>query len=258
MRLYFHYFSMHLKTCMAHKKSFFLYALGQFLTSFTEFLALWFLLDRFKTVGGYTIGECALCFGVMVMSFSLMECFFRGFDHFAALVRSADFDRLLVRPRGLVFQVLCHKVEFGRLGKLVQSTIALGVGIALSPIEWSFARAGVLILMIAGGTIVFAGIAWIYAGLCFFTLEGLECVNVFLHGARDFGKYPLDVYGKALLRFCTFVIPYALFQYYPLTYLLGRSNDPFRALAPLGTPLFLIPCAILWTIGVKKYKSAGS
>ena len=45
MRLYFHYLSMHLKTCMAHKKSFFLYALGQFLTSFTEFLALWFLLD---------------------------------------------------------------------------------------------------------------------------------------------------------------------------------------------------------------------
>ena len=129
MRLYFHYLSMHLKTCMAHKKSFFLYALGQFLTSFTEFLALWFLLDRFKTVGGYTIGECALCFGVMVMSFSLMECFFRGFDHFAALVRSADFDRLLVRPRGLVFQVLCHKVDFGRLGKLVQSAIALGVGI---------------------------------------------------------------------------------------------------------------------------------
>ena len=258
MKLYFHYLAMHLKTCMAHKKSFFLYALGQFLTSCTEFATLWLLLDRFETVGGYTVGECAICFAVMVLSFSLMECFFRGFDHFAGLVRNADFDRMLVRPRGLVFQVLCHKIEFGRLGKLIQALIALAIGIALSPVEWTLARVGVLLLMIAGGTVVFAGLAWIYAGLCFFTLEGLECVNVFLHGARDFGKYPLDVYGKTLLKFCTYVIPYALFQYYPLTYLLGRSDSALRAIAPVFTPLFLIPCALLWKVGVKKYKSAGS
>ena len=29
-------------------------------------------------------------------------------------------------------------------------------------------------------------------------------------------KYPIDIYGKGLMRFCTYVIPYTLVQYYPL------------------------------------------
>lgn len=64
----------------------------------------------------------------------------------------------------------------------------------------------------------------VYAALCFFTLEGLEFMNVFTDGAREFGKYPIAVYGKKALLFTTFIIPYALIQYYPLMYLIGRET----------------------------------
>ena len=40
MRLYLKFFSMHLKSRMAYKKSFFFYTLGQFLTGFAESLAI--------------------------------------------------------------------------------------------------------------------------------------------------------------------------------------------------------------------------
>ena len=70
--------------------------------------------------------------------------------------------------------------------------------------------------------------------------------------------YPLDVYGTAILKFCTYIVPYALFQYYPLTYLLGRTGSPLCALAPLAAPLFALPCWIVWRVGVRKYQSAGS
>ena len=83
-------------------------------------------------------------------------------------------------------------------------------------------------------------------------------MNVFTDGAREFAAYPLDVYGPAFLKICTFIIPYALFQYYPLQYLLGRSFDPRLGLLPLLAPLFALPCWAVWRIGVRKYKSAGS
>ncbi|MBR6219954.1 MAG: ABC-2 family transporter protein [Clostridia bacterium] len=258
MRLYLKFVSMHLKRSMAYRQSFFLSTLGQFLISFSAFLSMWFLLSRFGTVGGYTLGECMLCAGVTLSGFSLAECFFRGFDRFSGLVRSAGFDRVMLRPRGLMLQVLCDDIEFARLGKLIQSIVMLAWGVARSPVAWTPWRALVLLLMVAGGTVIFAALFILYAALCFFTLEGLEVVNIFTHGMREYGVYPLDVYGGGILKFCTFVIPYALFQYYPLMALLGRTEHRLLGLMPLLTPLFLLPCAALWQIGVRRYKSAGS
>ena len=110
----------------------------------------------------------------------------------------------------------------------------------------------------AGGTAVFIGLFLIYAALSFFTLEGLEFMNCLTDGAREFAAYPLDVYGKDVLKFCTCVVPYALFQYYPLTVLLGRSDRALYACMPLLSIAFLAPCLLLWRVGVHRYKSAGS
>ncbi len=258
MRLYLHFFAMHLKSRMAYRKSFFFSLVGQFLSAFAAVASIWFLFARFESVRGYTLSECMLCTGVVLMSFSLAECFFRGFDRFSRVVREAQFDRILLRPRGVIFQLICQEIDFARLGKLLQGALMLAYGISVSPVSWTPARIALLAAMVLSGTLVFASLFLLYAALCFFTLEGLEFMNVFTDGAREFGAYPLDVYGAALLKFCTFVIPYALFQYYPLTYLLGRTDNPLCALAPLAAPLFALPCYAVWRIGARRYQSAGS
>lgn len=258
MSLYLKFFSMHLKSRMAYKKSFLFSIIGQFLTSFVEFLALYFLFDRFNVVRGYTLSECLLCAGILLMSFSLAEMFFRGFDSMSVIIRNANFDRVLLRPRGLIFQIMCQMIEFGRIGKLIQAVGMLVYGVAASPVVWTPMNILVLLLMLLGGVVVFASLFILHAAVCFFTLEGIEFMNIFTYGARSYGTYPLDVYGKPLLRFCTYVIPYALFQYYPLQYLLGRTTNPLYGLLPLLTPLFSIPCYALWRFGVRRYKSSGS
>ena len=257
MKLYLAFLSMHLKRRMAYRKSFFFSIIGQFLTAFSAFLTIWFLMSRFEEVKGFTIAECMLCAAVMWTAFALAECFFRGFDRFSALVRRAEFDRLMVRPRSLVFQVLCQEVEFTRVGRLVQAGVMLAWGVRGARVVWTAAKIWTLAGMILGGAMVFSGLFVIYAALCFFTLEGLEVVNCFTDGAREHGAYPIPVYGEGALKFATFVIPYALFQYYPLMYLLDRGPWTW-GLAPLLTPLFLIPCYGLWRLGVRKYQSAGS
>ena len=258
MRLYMKFFAMHLKRTMAYKRSFIFSVIGQFLASFTSFLAIVFLLDRFENVRGYTFGECMLCTGIITMTFSLAECFFRGFDRFPNLIRTGTFDRILLRPMRPMFLVLCESIEFSRLGKLVQGIIMLVMGISLSPVAWTIPRILVLILMLAGGTAVFAGLFILYAGASFFTIEGLEFLNILTHGAKEYGAYPLDIYGKTLLRFCTFIIPYAPFQYYPLCFLLRQTSNILYALAPLADFLFLIPCVLFWRFGISRYTSAGS
>ena len=68
----------------------------------------------------------------------------------------------------------------------------------------------------------------------------------------------MDIYGKGILWVLTYIIPFALVQYYPLLYVLGRREEVRYALLPLAAMLFLIPCYLLWRAGVRHYKSSGS
>ncbi len=258
MKLYFKYLSMHIKAQAQYKSSFLLTLLGQFLGSFSAFIGIYFLMERFNKVEGFTFSQILLCFATVQLSISLAECFMRGFDAFSGLLSNGEFDRMMVRPRGLVFQVAASKIEFSRLGKLVQAIIVFAYALPASGIAWTAGRALTLLGMIAGGVSVFTGLFLIYASLCFFTTEGLEFINIFTDGGREFGSYPFVIYGKAILGFFTYVIPLALIQYYPLLYLLGMSQNPLYMLLPLLGLVFLLPCYGIWRIGLRHYRSIGS
>jgi len=243
---------------MQYKTSFFLTALGQFLVSFNVFLGVFFMFQRFSSVRGFTYSEVLLCFSIVLLEFSLAEMVARGFDAFGGTVRSGNFDRILVRPRNEVLQVLGSKFELTRIGRMLQAIVMFVYGVAKSDVNWTVSKVVTVIFMLLGGAALFSSVFLIYATLCFFTLEGLEFMNVLTDGVREYGKYPFAVYGKRVLQFTTFVVPYALVQYYPLLYLLERRTGPVYVFMPLLALLFLFPSYGLWRFGVRHYKSSGS
>jgi len=258
MRLYMKFFGIHLKGAMQYKLSFLLTTIGQFLVSFNVFLGILFMFERFNKVKGYNLSEVLLCYSIVLISYSLAEMFMRGFDLFAATISNGEFDRILLRPRSIILLVVSGKIEFTRFGRMLQAILMLIYGIAKSKVDWDATRMITVTLMIIGGTIVFGCLFVIYASICFFTLEGLEFMNILTDGAREYGKYPINIYGKGVLRFCTFLIPYTLFQYYPFLYLIGRTEAWQSMFLPVVGCLFVIPCFLFWRYGVRHYKSTGS
>ncbi len=258
MKLYLKLVAMHLKCQMQYKASFLMTCLGQFLTSFTAFLSILFLFNRFHAVEDYSFSEVLICFSVMLTAFSLAECFVRGFDVFPRLVRNGTLDRILVRPRSEIFQVLTSNIEFSRVGRLLQAFVILAYAVPTSGVAWTADRVFAVVLMLLGGVAVFSALFVLYAGFSFFTIEGLEFMNIFTDGSREFGMYPLSVYGEGVLKFYTFCIPIALFQYYPFLYLVGRSDDVRLIFLPLLGFVFLVPCYAFFRFGLRRYKSTGS
>lgn len=258
MKLYAKFFSMHLRSVMQYKTSFFLMAIGQFITAFSAFLSVWFLFDKFHQVDGFTFQQVLLCFSVTLMSFSLCEGFFRGFDTFSSMVRNGEFDRVLLRPRNEIFLVLAGKIELSKIGRLFQAFLVLLYAVPASGVEWNLQRVLMLVFMLLGGVCVFCGLFLLYAAICFFTVEGLEFMNIFTDGGREFGSYPMGIYGDGILRFFTFVVPLACFQYWPLLYLLEKSDSLWCMLSPLVCIAFLLSCWALWRFGVRHYQSTGS
>lgn len=258
MKLYLKYVGMQIRSQMEHRMSLFLLSLAQFFGSFGAFLSIYFLLDRFGNIDGWTMWEVALCYGVTYVAFALCEAFCRGFDIFSRTVSSGDFDRLLLRPRGTVVQVAGSGFALFRIGSFVQGSAILIISVARLEIVWAADKIAALILMIAGGACVFAGIFILGATFCFFTIEGLEFINIFTHGGREMSSYPVDIYAKWIRRFFTFIIPFGCVNYLPLMYITGRAQSPLYMLIPLAGAAFLAPSIAVWHMGVRRYKSTGS
>ncbi|REE68683.1 ABC-2 type transport system permease protein [Paenibacillus taihuensis] len=260
MKLYFKYMLMLLRSEMQYRGSFLLMTFCQCLTPFVTFAGVYFMFERFGELKGWSFYEVALCFAVTQVAFSFTECFARGFDVFSSLVVSGNFDRLLVRPRSTVVQVLGSRFEFARIGRLLLSAGVLVWAASQIEASWTPLKVVALVLMVVSGVVIFTGIFILAAAISFWTVQGLEVANIFTDGGREMIQYPLNIYHKWVKRFFTFIIPFACVNYLPLLYILGRdgADHPLYALLPLIGIVFIAPCLLVWRIGVRHYRSTGS
>lgn len=259
MKLYFKYVSILLKSQMEYRTSFILLSIGQFFVPFLVFVSIFLFFQRFPNINGWTLYEVSLCYGVIHIAFSISECFARGFDGFSSLVINGDFDRILVRPRSTVLQVLGSKFEFTRVGRLAQSLIVLVFALLNIDVAWNIYKIITLIFMIISGIFIFVGIYMLGATLCFWTIEGLEVVNILTDGGREISQYPLSIYKDWIRKFFTFVIPFGAVNYLPLMFILEKegASSLLYIFIPLIGVIFIIPCLIVWNFGVRHYKSTG-
>ena len=260
MKLYFKYMSILLKSQMEYRTSFILLSIGQFFVPFLIFISMLMFFQRFPSLGGWSLYEVALCYAVTHIAFSVSECFARGFDSFSSNVVNGDFDRILLRPRSTVLQVMGSKFEFTRIGRFIQSIIVLVFSLSNINVNWDIYKIITLLLMILSGIFIFTGIYILGATMCFWTIEGLEVVNIFTDGGREMSQYPLSIYKEWVRKFFTFVIPFGTVNYLPLMFILGKNGATSIAymFIPLAGVLFIIPCLLVWRFGVKHYKSTGS
>ncbi len=258
MEIYFKSLAMHLKGELEYRVNFILSFLSQILVFFTYYFIIIALFTKFNNIKGFTLYEVLLCFSIIQFGFAFNEVFARGIDKFEDLIIQGDFDRLLLRPKNIILQVLCSNSDFVKISRLIQSLIIMGIALVHLNIEWSILKVITLILMIISSCVIFFGIFVVSAAYCFFTVQGLEVRNVFTDGGKHMAQYPIGVFRKGFLYFFTFIIPYAFVNYYPLLFFIGKKDNVLYAFSPLIVLLYLIPCILIFYFGMKRYTSVGS
>ena len=260
MKLYAKYISYIIKGQMQYKVSFLLMLISQFFAPFVSLAGIYLLFDRFNSIQGWMLYEVLVCYGVVGASFAVSTCFARGFDTFPDMVKKGSFDRILVRPRNEILQILGSSFDLKRIGHLVQSAAVLIIAVIGADIEWSALKIITVFNMILGGSVIFTGVYLLQAAASFWTTEGLEAANILTHGMKEHASYPLNIFPKWITAIFTFIIPFGTINYLPMQYLAGKigSEEWLYAFLPLLGILFIIPCLLMWRIGVKHYTSTGS
>jgi ABC-2 type transport system permease protein len=134
---------------------------------------------------------------------------------------------------------------------------------AATYVDWTPARAGVAVMMVASGGAIFFGLFVMFSCVQFLTKDATEFANAFTYGGATLTQYPLTIFPKELTRSLTFVIPVAFVNWYPCLYLLGR-DDPFglpgwlQLCSPLAGLAMVGASLLVWRAGVRRYTSTGS
>ena len=258
MGLLLNYMSLHLKTKMQYRVSFYFTLLTQLITILVEVFVLKSVFDKFNLLEEYSVYELYFNFSIIWLGYSLAQFIGRGFDKFTSLINDGSFDLLLIRPRNLFLQIIGNDIYYEKITRIISSFVLFIYGSINIINEFSIFKFFVLITIILGSFFIIISLFIIGATVCFYTIQGIEFINIFTDGTKQVGQYPMGIFPKIIRKIFTIVIPITLINYYPIEYLSGRSNNILYGFLPLISLMYFFPALIIFRHGLKKYKSSGS
>ncbi len=265
MGLYFRLISVQIRSQMQYRLQFVVDMLATMLISVASFFTIAFVMQRFGSVAGWSLGEIAFLYGMVETSFGVMDLLFSGFDpgNFGRQTRLGRFDQLLLRPASITLQVFGSEFTLRRLGRIFQGAAVFFFAISLVKPHWTLPHLLFLPFVFLSQVLFFGGLFIIGAALSFWTLEALEIVNIFTYGGTEMMAYPMHIYPSWLRNFFTYILPAIFLNYTPAIYLLNKP-DPlhFPAYTPFLAPLagfgVFFAALAFWNYGIRHYQSSGT
>lgn len=264
-QMYLRLLAVQLRSQMQYRASFWMDMLSTGLLNGSIFLSVALIIERFGSIGGWTIGEIAFLLGMIEMSFGLMDMVFSGFDpdYFSVVVRQGSFDQVMLRPVGLGWQVLGSRFLLRRMGRIFEGLAIFVFSLTLLDVNWTLGKLLYLPVVLVSQVLVMGALFMMGSTITFWTMQSIEAVNILTYGGTELMSYPMQIYPSWMQRFFTYVIPFIFLNFYPSLYLLDKPDPlgfppvaPF--LAPFVAVLFFCAALAFWRVGVNHYQSSGS
>ncbi|MDC7218754.1 MAG: ABC-2 family transporter protein [Spirochaetales bacterium] len=264
LALFGHYSKHIMKAWFQYKVDACLRSLAVFLRESAGIIVIYMMLLKFDSINGWTRDELLFLFSFIFLTYGIFILFFTGFRDFPKLVNKGTFDRFMLRPRGLVFQVIASNADwFAAIGHG-------GLGICLFifsasrlTIEWSLGLGIYCFFTILGGVLIQGAIFLFLASLSFSLIETGNLKSLLFWNTRKFAGYPISIFHSSIQFLLTFVVPFAFVNYFPAQFLLRKPDLAefplfFIYIAPLVGPILYILSYAYWRFSLRFYKSTGS
>lgn len=263
VRAYCFIAAMWVRSTMAYRTSFVMMAAASFATSVLDFVAIMIMFSHVDALGGFSLHEVALLYGLSAMSLGLADLLLGSFDRVGTRVRDGTMDTMLVRPVPALAQVAADRFALRRLGRIGQALLVLGWALGGVTLEGGVWAAPLLAVTVLAGTAIFGAVFVLGGAFQFVAQDAAEVQNSFTYGGATLLEYPPTVFAKDLVRGVTFVIPLAFVNWLPALRLLGR-DDPLGlpGWVDFAGPAVAAACCALaglaWRAGLRAYRSTGS
>ncbi|WP_433398133.1 ABC transporter permease [Streptomyces sp. CA-146814] len=255
--------AMWVRSTMAYRASFVMTTFGNLAVTAFDFLTIVLMFTHVDALGGYTLPEIALLYGVSATAFGLCDLLLGSMERLGRRVRDGTLDTLLVRPVPVLAQVAADRFALRRLGRIVQGLAVLVYALVTLDIAWTPLKVVMLPVMVISGAAVFGAVFVAGAAFQFVAQDASQVQSAFTYGGATLLQYPPTIFAKDLVRGVTFVVPLAFVSWLPTLYVLGREYPLdlpqwVAFLPPVVAVAFGALAGLAWRAALRTYRSTGS
>ncbi|WP_312027649.1 ABC transporter permease [Paenibacillus cucumis (ex Kampfer et al. 2016)] len=261
MQLYFMFMKSTIKAEYQYKTNFFFGLFANLYTYFLTYMSIWILTHKFSVIDGWNYNELvfltALNLFTYAIAITVLYHYVSGLENY---LLEGRFDRILVRPINPIISLIFDGFAWMGIGQLLVSSVFLINSMLALDIHWTAYKIIVFVFCLIGGVLIQGAALMIFGTLSFWVKKSYSLSVILFYNLKTFINYPLTIFGPFIRNVLTFVLPWALINYYPAVFVLGKQDELSMGylLTPIVGTLMMIGAILLTQIGVKKYNSTGS
>lgn len=256
--IFFHYAAQYLKTRLEYRADAMIEIVSDLLFQAVNLIFILVVFGHTNLLAGWSREEIIFIYGFFLVPYSIFSAFFNIWDFNDQYIVKGEMDRILTRPIHSLFQVVLEKMELESLfgvitGLAIMAYAAIRLGLSF---EWY--DPFVFLLLVAGGTLVYASIFIMLASLSFWSDSKTDIMPM-MYNISNYGRYPVNIYHRVIRFLLTWVLPFAFVGVYPSAYFLEKKDwYVYSFLTPVMGIIFFALAVVIWNIGVSKYRGAGN
>lgn len=262
--VYFCYSKNIIRSWFQYKVDAFMRSIAVFLREATSVIVIYLTLQTFGGINGWNSDDIFFLYSLLFLTYGFLIIFFTGLRDFGQVVNKGEFDRFMLRPRGLLFQVIaCNSDWFAAIGHGGLGIVLFILSAGKVGVVWNVGTIVYYVAAVVGGVPIQGAIFLVLASLCFFFIKTGNIKSLTYGNARKFAGYPISIYPRVIQIFMIYVVPFAFVNYFPSQYLLRKEDmalfpASYIYMAPLvGVVMYLIAYAF-WGYCLRHYKSTGN
>ncbi len=258
------YTRLTMKAWFQYKVDAVLKSLAVFLREATGIIVIYFTMLKFDSLNGWNQKEMLFLYSLLFLTYGILIIFFTGLRDFSQYIHSGKFDRFLLRPRGLLFQIITSNSDwFAAIGHGGLGIVLFVVSAGSVGVMWDLQTVLYYGAAVIGGVLIQGAIFLLLASLQFYLIRTNTLKSVLYWNLRKFAGYPISIYHKAIQYIMIYLVPFAFVNYFPAQYLLRKKDmlgfpELYMYIAPLVGIVMYMGAYIFWRYSVKYYKSTGN
>jgi ABC-2 type transport system permease protein len=264
LTMFLYYSKVTIKSWFQYKVDAALRSLAVFLREATGIIVIYFTLLKFENINGWNINEMLFLFSLLFITYGILIIFFTGLRDFGGTVQQGNFDRYILRPRGLLFQVIASNSDwFAAIGHGFLGIMLFILSAGRVSAVWNVQTVIYYLSAIIGGVLIQGAIFLLFASLNFYFMKTDNMMEIFDWNMRKFAGYPISIFHKLIQWLLMYVVPFAFVNYFPAQFLLRKAdmaNYPliYMYISPfVGIVLYMLSYAF-WRYSLRFYTSTGN
>ena len=214
------------------------------------FIIQWIILYSLKeNVGGYTLKEILLLWGLAASTYGASRFFFKDSFDLTEIINSGKLDVYLIQPKNVLISCITSNVEVSAIGDMLYGYIMLFI--------YGFSIKNFILFTIFTifGALTITAISIIFSSLTFWFGKIDIISNTINNLMTSFATYPDGIFKGAIKVLFYTIIPIGFVNYLPIK-IISNFNIFYLLIVILVAILFITIAFVVFYRGLRKYSSS--